>query len=54
MNVAEIIDGEVMTHLGLYGCVKNLDPYALLKCGKVNFRPTEDVIEAIAKGLRLI
>ena len=29
MNVAAIIDNEVMTHLGLYGCVKNLDPYAL-------------------------
>jgi len=28
MNVAEIIDAEVMSHLGLYGCIKNLDPYA--------------------------
>ena len=29
MNVAEIIDQQVMEHLGLFGCVKNLDPYAL-------------------------
>lgn len=36
MTVAEIIDGEVMSHLALYGCCKNLDPYAahLLKTSK--------------------
>jgi len=29
MNVAEIIDDQVMQHLGLYGTCQNLDPYAM-------------------------
>ncbi len=29
MTVAELIDEAVMENLALYGCVKNLDPYAL-------------------------
>jgi hypothetical protein len=28
MDIATLIDGEVMAHLSLYGCVKNMDPYA--------------------------
>lgn len=29
MTVAELVDDSVMEHIALYGCVKNLDPYAL-------------------------
>jgi hypothetical protein len=29
MNIAAVIDAEVMHHLELYGCVKNMDPLAI-------------------------
>ncbi len=29
MSVTELVDQEVMTHLSLYGCCKNMDPFAL-------------------------
>jgi hypothetical protein len=29
MNIPALIDDTVMQHLALYGCCKNLDPYAL-------------------------
>jgi hypothetical protein len=28
MTVAELIDEQVVTHLSLYGCIRNMDPYA--------------------------
>lgn len=29
MSLTELVDQEVMTHLSLYGCCKNMDPFAL-------------------------
>ena len=29
MTIAEIVDEQVMKHLGLFGCVKNMEPFAL-------------------------
>lgn len=29
MTIAELVDSEVMRHLGLFGCVKNMEPFAL-------------------------